>query len=131
MRVWPVDVNLAAIGEKAWRQTPAWRPVSPARSFLVHAKARHHLLGDADHHDALLALEASEAFAGDLLLALVHFEVNEGNPVALGEVLDAGDESLGHFLELRGRDHGVLAVLVQKPPKILRPAGAAARTPLR
>jgi len=44
------------------------------------------------------ALTAKGAALGDVLLALVGFEVDDGNPAALGEVVDGGHESFGHLL---------------------------------
>jgi hypothetical protein len=78
-------------------------------------------LGDANHDDALVALEACEVLASDVLFALIGLEVDDRDPLALGEGTDAVDEAVGDLLEQGGRDDRVPAVLVQEPPEVSGP----------
>ena len=115
--IW-VDVDLAPVEAKPRRAATARRSLSSARPLLEHAESPDHLLRDADHDHTFVALEAGQVLAGDVFFALAELEVDDGDLVALGEVLDVVDEAVGDLLEEGRGDNRVLAVLVQEPPEI-------------
>jgi hypothetical protein len=116
-----VDVDLAPVKTKPRRKPPTWRLLSTTRPLLIDAEAGGHLLGHADHDDALLSLEAGEVFPGHLFLAFVSLEIDDGYLELLGEGVNAANETVSDLLEHGWGDHWVLSMLVKKPPEILWP----------
>jgi hypothetical protein len=86
--------------------------------LMDHAESWDHLLRNADHHDALIAGEASEVLACDLFLSLASLKPNNRDVVPLGECIDAGDEFVGQSPEQLRRGHRPASVLGEEPPEI-------------
>ena len=108
-----VDEDLSAVEVEA-------HPAVPTAAF-DRAEGSVSFLGDADEDHALLGAKPSQTCLGDIVLSLAGLEVDDRDPVSLGEGVNGVHEALGHLPEQGRRGNRVLAVSGQEVDELARP----------